>query len=571
MSTEYTVATPLGLFVVTWPEEEDAQPRYSGGYEAIEFFKEYLSLEQVTGRGGSLLTLEGMEPADLYGFCESKEYGIQVMPELDDVLAEMLEAVDQVGAEEVLDSVSPLDRVRLANELAGLASSVAVAGALEKIKLSAQIAAIVAQLKGASFSAEGRESKVKTAKGTRLSTNFTVIEASALIVSHGQDGSPNPEYPQELQPRDRERATSQAWVKKTAANLDPDSLGRTQRADSGAPIIGSDRVVESGNGRTMAIREAYRQGTAEEYREWLIEEADYFGLSADHIRSMKEPVLVRVRSTAIDRAAFAVEANQDDKLAMTATETARADARRLDTAMISKLSGDGDLLAAANRDFLIAFMRSLGDTEAAQYSTSDGKPTAGLVARVQAAIFAKAYNDDRLLEMTADSAKPEIANVIAALNIAAPDFIQAQAADRAQAEEAASKVADSVELSLNQQAVDAIIGATRALQKAKDSGMSVTDFLDQQDMFNELDPAVAAMALFISNNNRSPKRLGIAFKAMAEFVHNEIVQRQNQSLFGDALNTSFADIVEAANRRLQQEYGEGAFQITVPGLFDSSG
>lgn len=413
--------------------------------------------------------------------------------------------------------------------------------------------------------AEGRDNTVKTAKGTKVLTGFKVIEARNLVLSHETDGTSNPDYPAEIQPRDRARATSQAWVQKTARNLDPDSLGRTQRADSGAPIVGPDRVVESGNGRGMAIREAYRIGAADEYREWLVENAEYFGVDVAKINRMKAPVLVRVRKSAVDRVAFAVEANQDDKLAMTATEKARSDAKRLDNAMLAKLA-DGDLNSAANRDFVAAFLQSLGDAEAAQYLTTDGKPTSGLISRLQAALFAGAYSDDRLLEMTADVAKPEIANIVAALNSAAPDFIRAKEQDRIGAEQAGEQVTDSVELSLNQEAVNAIIGATNVLRQAKESGLGLDEFLRQGDMFGGTDPAVAAMAMFIQQNNRSAKRMGTAFKAMAQFVESENARKQTASLFGDA-PVSFADIVGAANRKLEQEYGEGLFAIDQGDMF----
>lgn len=412
---------------------------------------------------------------------------------------------------------------------------------------------------------EGRENTVKTAKGTKVLTGFKVIEAKKLIVSHEMDGTANPDYPSELQPRDRARATSQAWVQKTARDLDPDSLGRTTRADSGAPIVGPDRVVESGNGRTMAIREAYRIGKADEYREWLLEHADYFKVSAAKIQSMKAPVLVRVRVSNVDRAVFAVEANQDDKLAMTATEKARSDAKRLDAAMMAKLA-DGDLTNAANRDFISAFLQSLGDTEGAQYITSEGRPTASLISRVQAALFAGAYSDDRLLELTADSSKPEIANIVSALNMAAPDFMRAKELDVAGAEDAGEKVADSLELSLDQEAVNAIISATNLLRKAKDSGLGVDEFLRQGDMFGDIAPSVAAMAMFISKNNRSAKRLGAAFKAMAQFVESEARRKQTAGLFGDE-PASFADIVSAANAQLEKEFGEGVFAIEQTDLF----
>lgn len=412
---------------------------------------------------------------------------------------------------------------------------------------------------------EGRDNTVKTAKGTKLVTGFKIIDASNLVISHETDGTANPDYPAEIQPRDRARSTSQAWVQKTARNLDPDSLGRTQRADSGAPIVGPDRVVESGNGRAMAVREAYRIGAADEYREWLVENAEYFGVDVAKIERLKAPVLVRVRKTAVDRVAFAVEANQDDKLAQTATEKARSDARRLDAAMLAKLA-DGDLNSAANRDFVAAFLQSLGDAEAAQYLTTDGKPTSSLISRLQAALFAGAYSDDRLLEMTADVAKPEIANIVAALNSAAPDFMRAKEHDLVGTEEAGGKVTDSVELSLNQEAVNAIIGATNVLRQAKDSGLGLDEFLRQGDMFGGTDPAVAAMAMFIHQNNRSAKRMGTAFKAMAQFVESENARKQTAGLFGDA-PASFTDIVGAANRKLEQEYGEGLFAIDQGDMF----
>lgn len=412
---------------------------------------------------------------------------------------------------------------------------------------------------------EGRDNTVKTAKGTKLVTGFKIIDASNLVISHETDGTANPDYPPEIQPRDRARSTSQAWVQKTARNLDPDSLGRTQRADSGAPIVGPDRVVESGNGRAMAVREAYRIGAADEYREWLVENAEYFGVDVAKIQRLKAPVLVRVRKTAVDRVAFAVEANQDDKLAQTATEKARSDARRLDAAMLAKLA-DGDLNSAANRDFVAAFLQSLGDAEAAQYLTTDGKPTSSLISRLQAALFAGAYSDDRLLEMTADVAKPEIANIVAALNSAAPDFMRAKEHDLVGTEEAGGKVTDSVELSLNQEAVNAIIGATNVLRQAKDSGLGLDEFLRQGDMFGGTDPAVAAMAMFIHQNNRSAKRMGTAFKAMAQFVESENARKQTAGLFGDA-PASFTDIVGAANRKLEQEYGEGLFAIDQGDMF----
>jgi len=416
---------------------------------------------------------------------------------------------------------------------------------------------------------EGAENVVKTAKGSEVQTGFTVVEAEELIASHDINGDPNPAFPTELQPRDRGRDASIAWVKKTARQLDPDSLGRTRRADTGAPIVGPDRVVESGNGRTMAIQEAYRSGNADEYRDWLIEEAHHYNLDAGRVRAMKAPVLVRVRTSELDRREFAVEANQDDKLSMTGTEKARADADRLDEGLVAKLADDGNLLAASNRDFINGFLQSLGDTEAAQYMTSDGNPTGALIARIQAAIFAKAYNDERLLEMTADASKPEVANVVNALNVAAPEFIRAQAADQAGTDALTNQLVDSVEVSLNEQAVQAIIDATNLVRRAKADGSSIEEMVNQMGLFGDIPPATSAMALFINQNNRSAKRLGLAFKAMAEFVRQEAERGQTVDMFGEGQQATLEQIIDAANRELEKEYGEGSYAIESLDMFSA--
>lgn len=193
--------------------------------------------------------------------------------------------------------------------------------------------------KSSPFATTGKDSEVKTAKGTKVNTQFAVIDAGDLITSHDQSGNTNPSYPQALQPRNRERATSQAQIARIAKNLDPDMLGRTRNASAGAPIIGDDGVVESGNGRTMAIRMAYQNGHADDYRDWLENDAaDMYGLDAKKIKAMKHPVLVRVRKTDVDRAQFAREANQSDMLAMTATEKAsQSPPERGDLALIPLL------------------------------------------------------------------------------------------------------------------------------------------------------------------------------------------------------------------------------------------
>lgn len=501
-------------------------------------------------------------------------------------LSEYLKAGDLSGA---LKSLNQLDKRDLAEELFRAGFSLADTSTIKIIMayveqplikaaknktdgyglrgIAEQAATQDTEEKSIDLEPDGKDNEVKTAKGTKIVTGFMVIEASKLIVSHDEQGNVNPDYPQEMQPRDRARDTSQAQIARIAKNLDPDMLGRTRVAYQGAPIIGKDGVVESGNGRAMAITLAYKLGKADDYRAWLLDIADMYGLNPDKIEHMKRPVLVRVRKTEVDRAQFAIEANQSDMLAMTATEKAKSDAARLNDAMVSKLSIEGDLTAASNRDFIMAFLQSLGDDETAGLLTTMGQPTKQLYDRAQAAVFAKAYNDDRLLELMADAEKPEIANIIKSLNQAAQPFITARNISEHATHTATQKIGDAIDVSLDQQAVDAIIKATEMLKKAKDSGMPIEELIKQNDLFGDIDPVVAQMALFIKDNNRSPARMGAAFVAMAEFVVKELESRQNASLFDDDMAVDMVDVLKAANAQLQKQYGEDVKAIGGTGGF----
>lgn len=157
----------------------------------------------------------------------------------------------------------------------------------------------------------GKTNTSSTVKGTEIKSNFALVEAKSLITSHDASGAVNPSFPQELQPRDRSNTKSVESIKENAKNLQPEKLGDTKFAGNGAPIVGDDLIVESGNGRVIAINTAYQNGSAENYKQWLTDNAQDFGFSSDQVQKYEQPVLVRVRVTEVDRIDFTVEANLD--------------------------------------------------------------------------------------------------------------------------------------------------------------------------------------------------------------------------------------------------------------------
>ena len=388
----------------------------------------------------------------------------------------------------------------------------------------------------------GKVAFAKTAKGNKIKTQYALVDASNLITSHDpSNGKVNAKFPQELQPRDRSRSTSMQWVQKISKDIAPEQLGGSRRADSGAPIIGDDGIVESGNGRTMALLLAYQNGNADDYRDWLEETASYFNINPDEVSKMKQPILVRVRQSDVDRAAFVVEANQDDKLGMTATEKAKADEARITPDLISKLKGDGDLTSLENADFIKGFLTSLGTNEAAQYITSNRRPTQSLIARVQAALFSKAYNDDRLLELTADTTDPEIKNILNGLNGSASEFIKMRQSDKDSGRDTGDK------------ATKTIIDAINIFKEVKEKGLTLENYLKQIDMFNQPKDDVVNTAKLLDKYHRSGKKLGALFNGIASAVRRDNEKSRTGSMFGGNAPLKYKDILESVNRNILAE------------------
>ncbi|WP_213014566.1 hypothetical protein [Acinetobacter baretiae] len=396
----------------------------------------------------------------------------------------------------------------------------------------------------------GRHVEVKTANGKSYLTALALVDIDSIQASHSETGAENKLYPQELQPRDRSRHSSIAWVQKTAQNIDYDSLGRSRRADTGAPIVGEDMAVESGNGRTMALKLAYAQGKAEQYKHDLLEDAEYLGFSRSEVLAIQKPVLVRIRTSSNmrERIEFAIAANQDDKLSQTATERALSDAKWLDDHVVSLFSPseNGDFMAASNHKFLAAFLAKLGDTEAAQYLDKNGYFTQAFVVRVRQALFAKAYDDERLLEMMADQTKPDLQNMINALAVSAVKFIEAKSlsvVSQAQVEDVSANIVDGMQASMNDELMAAINEASDAIVSAQRQGQDVGEFLKQQGLFGDLSEGVAEIALFVSQNSRSVKKMAKFFGALAKYIEKNEIEGQSFGLFGEPQPVSVADAV----------------------------
>lgn len=408
----------------------------------------------------------------------------------------------------------------------------------------------------------GRASYVVTSKGAEVKTAFKIVEASALTISNNLDGTINPDFPAELQPRDRTRLSSKLQVSKIASSLRPAQLTDSGMSSHGAPIVGPDNVVESGNGRSMGIWRAYQQDQANDYRQYLIDHAEEFGLKASDVSAMEMPILVRERVTEVDRAQFARDSNISDLQEMAASEKAYADAQFLSESVMALFnpSEDGNLLARSNDGFIRAFLREIGDTATAGLLTTDGRPTKQLIDRVQNAIFAKAYKDERLVRLIAEEPDPEMRNILTALNTAASDFAQMQSLSGDIHHNAVTGLVDGIETidGLDKQAIAALQEAIKLVREAKDNGQALEEVIAQRGLFGDSTPETEALALFIVTNNRSAKRMGAAFKKLAQKINDELTHQQQAlgDMFGGG-EVDLRSVLTAVSQEIEAEFGEG--------------
>lgn len=380
----------------------------------------------------------------------------------------------------------------------------------------------------------GAAGEVITERGLVAPIRYRLAEAGDLITSHSDDLTANPAFPAELQPRDRTRAASVEQIARIENAIHPELLGESVKASDGAPIIGPDAVVESGNARTIALRRAYDAGKADAYRAWLIANADRFGLTPDQVRGMRRPVLVRERTGTIDRAEFARQANESTIAALSPAEQAKSDAARLSDLSGLVASEDGTINAVQSAPFIRRFMQqAVSPTERAGMLQADGRLSSAGQQRLRNAIFAKAYNDPALVAMLSEATDSNVRNILNGLLRAAPDVARVQDLIAAGARE-------PIDVAGN------LVTAVQKFAKLREDGMTVQQFLDQGSLL-EAPPAAELQNLLVGlgENARSPRRIAEMVRQLTQAV-DDLGDPRQASMFAEkpAAVDVMADAVE---------------------------
>jgi len=310
----------------------------------------------------------------------------------------------------------------------------------------------------------GDTHRVSTVTGRQVETRMRIIDASELKPASG-----------DLQPRDRSRAASDEQINNIASQLDPQRLGQSAEADRGAPIIGPDMIVESGNGRVQSIRRAFAMfpERAQAYR-------DYLKSLGYDTTGINEPVLVRERVTPMtpqERVAFVQESNQSATMDLTPVERAKIDVSALKDSVVDVWTG-GDITSAANRDFVRAFIGQLPQAQRNGMLDDYGNVSPDGVTRIRRALLAAAYDDRELLAKLIDSTDDNIKSIGNALFDSAPAWLQMR------------RMAREGVIPSGYDVTQELVTAARTVDQLRQNKSRVQEWLAQNDMVSERNPIV---------------------------------------------------------------------------------
>lgn len=215
--------------------------------------------------------------------------------------------------------------------------------------------------------------------GARYDSQYVVVDADMVITSNDINGQPNNLY--------------------------------------GVDGVDAAYAV-AGNGRVTALNHAYDLGTADTYKQELMQDAARHGVDPDVIAQMQRPILVRVVDKERLPADIADRTNTRTTAEMSMVEQAINDAQRVDLASL-EFTADGNV----SPDTVAQFVKLMPASERNRLSVNN-VPTAEARARLDAAIFQAVYKTPGLTGLLDTNKAPAgVATMLRAYRALAPKLI----------------------------------------------------------------------------------------------------------------------------------------------------
>lgn len=414
----------------------------------------------------------------------------------------------------------------------------------------------------------GANDEIDVGNGNYQPFQYEVVDASTLAPTQQKN---------ENQFRDRDRASSQAQINNIARNLDPRKLAASPTMDIGAPLLALDgKTIIAGNGRSMAIQQAYQEGGADGYRQFLQDNSAHFGIDPAQLNEMENPVLVRRLTSPVDIAQVAINSNEQGGMRMSDLEQAKVDARRLPSMDNFVANDDGDINSVDNQYFISQFVKNQPENVRNELLDSQGNLSQTGVQRMRNAMLYEAYGDSQTLSRLIENTDQGAKNVLNALTSIAPKV--------AQTRQGINDGSLSTDINISED----IIQAVEKYNQLNAQGFKIADYLAQNDFVGDLSPEAREILTIFDENRRSGKRIA---QVLGSYLNKAQVQGDTSimSLFGedttfDRLGTlqqaknvnddyrysfagenaqSSADAVQQAQAILNQTFGKAAEHIEV--------
>lgn len=336
--------------------------------------------------------------------------------------------------------------------------------------------------------------------GEQVPVQYAVVEADTVQTSNRFDGSQNPDY-------------------------------------GDASLMN----VVAGNGRLTGLTEAYRRGTAQQYRDALMADNQH-GVDPAVIASMQHPVLVRYMPQEKVSSGFVSRSNADQVMARSNVEIAAEDAPRIrENASLYRFDEEGMPTAETVRQFLI----DIGEPNAlGRLINSNGNPTPEAIRRIQTAVFHEAYQNDALTELFSSTTDANIKRILTAMAAFAPRIIEMRNA--------------GIDLARG------IVEAANAVRMAREEGRSLQDLVSQLSFLD--DPTTTPFIELLARNANSAAAIGRILDPLADWTVNAM-RAADGGLFGDenVVRTDVADVL-GQMRRIENEQRVAAGQEPLPEL-----
>jgi hypothetical protein len=392
---------------------------------------------------------------------------------------------------------------------------------------------------------------ITTNNDQEIKIEYALVEADDLIVSNDPISlRKNPNYDESLQPRDREKTTYELQIQSilNPNKFNPDRLSDSPTTSEGAPIV-FNNMVESGNGRTIALKRGYitNNPIMQVYRQYLKDNASRLGLSSDQVDSMRNPVLVRVRQTDLntqERDSYLRDSNVSSTAALGATEEAMLDSRFIDDSVVNLLDAEGniDFTSAKNSSFVSSFLRKVVPAnELNRFIDSDGMINQAGVNRIRNAIFAKAYENEQAIARLAESTDDNVKNISQALLNFSPRLMKLK-----------SNIANGTiyDADISKDLADALT----IFSDMKRNKQTIENYFNQQTMFDDTNDVVKSLLVIFDQLKNKRQRLTTVLNTYADEI--EAYGDPNQmTLFGDVDIPSKTELLEAAMKREQTRDG----------------